>query len=125
MIIKLTSGLLVAIVGIIHLIPVTGVIGVHQLEKLYGVSLNDPNLILLMRHRALLFGLVGGMLVYAAFVPSYQLIAIVIGLVSVVGFLVLAWQAGPLHANIGKVVRIDWVALVLLMVAGGLEIFRP
>jgi hypothetical protein len=76
---KIVTALLV-VVGIIHLIPVSGVLGAERLSALYGVSLNEPNLEILMRHRAVLFGLLGAFLVYAAFNPQ----AFLAGFLSVV-----------------------------------------
>jgi len=31
------------VVGIIHLLPVVGVLGADRLEALYGVNVNEPN----------------------------------------------------------------------------------
>ena len=39
---SVVTGLLV-LVGIIHLLPVSGVLGVKRLAALYGVSLGEPN----------------------------------------------------------------------------------
>ena len=55
---KVATGLLV-LVGIIHLLPVAGVLGVDRLAALYGIALSEPNIEILMRHRAILFGLLG------------------------------------------------------------------
>ena len=61
------------IAGIIHLLPLTGVLCAAQLERLYGLPFGQPDLLILMRHRALLFGLLGGLLVAAAFRPARAL----------------------------------------------------
>ena len=78
------------IVGIIHLLPLAGVLGPDRLQSLYGVALTDPSLILLMRHRAVLFGILGAFIVFSAFHPALQLSALVLGGVSVVSFLTLS-----------------------------------
>ena len=69
-----------------------------------------------MRHRAVLFGLLGAFLVYAAFVPDVRTLAFVAGFVSVVSFLVLARSEGATTAEVGRVVAADWAALACLVV---------
>jgi hypothetical protein len=104
------------VAALIHLLPVSGVLGVDQLSKLYGISIADPNLEILMRHRAILFGLLGVLLAAAAFIPSLQLIAFIAGFVSVGSFLVVAWQVGGYNAQIGRVVVADLVAVICLVI---------
>ncbi len=120
---KVITGLLV-LVGIIHLLPVSGVLGLERLVALYGVPLGDPNLEILMRHRAVLFGLLGLFLVYAAFKPSLQALAIIAGCVSVVSFIVIAWSVGGYNDSVRKVVIADLIAIVAL-VAAPLKAMRP
>jgi len=103
------------VVGIIHLLPVSGVLGAERLMSLYGVSLGEPGLVLLMRHRAILFALLGLFLVFAAFKPALQPLAFAAGFVSVVSFLWLAWPAGSQSAEIRRVFLADVVALVCLV----------
>ena len=104
------------VVGIIHLLPTIGVLGPERLETLYGVTLTDPGLVVLMRHRAILFGLLGSYFVLAAFVPSLQLSALVMALLSVVSFLGLALSSGPVSPAIARIVAVDWVALAAVVV---------
>lgn len=109
------------IVGVIHLLPLSGVLGAERLAALYGLpqsTFDDPNLAILMRHRAVLFGLLGGFLLMAAFRPDWQAIALAMGLVSVLSFLWLAWVEGPHNAQLGRVVTADLVALACLVVGG-------
>ena len=107
---------LLLIVGVIHLLPVAGVLGADRLAALYGLPFDDPSLAVLMRHRAVLFGLLGALLVYAAFVPTARTLAFVGGFVSVVSFLVFARLEGGYNAAVGRVVTADWVALACLVV---------
>lgn len=60
------------IVGVIHLLPLSGVLGAERLGLLYGLQFHEPNLAILMRHRAVLFGLLGAFFIAAAFQPSWQ-----------------------------------------------------
>ena len=111
----LISAMLV-IVGVIHLLPVSGVLSSERLSSLYGISVAEPNLAILMRHRAVLFGLLGLFMLFAAFKPSLQVAAFVAGFVSVVSFLGLALSVGGYNTEIGRVVLADVVALACLVV---------
>ena len=71
---------LLLLVGLINFAPVLGAISAQKMANSYGVDLQDPNLAVLMRHRALLFGIVGGFIIYAAWHPVYQPMAFLFGL---------------------------------------------
>jgi hypothetical protein len=109
-------------VGLVHLLPVVGVTGAKSLDKLYGIQISDANLLVLMRHRAVLFGLIGALLIVAAFVPDIQLAAIAVGLISLLSFILIAQSTRNYNAKIEQVVRIDIVAWVFLAVALGLKL---
>ncbi|MGB7737563.1 MAG: hypothetical protein WBM03_00490 [Steroidobacteraceae bacterium] len=102
--------------GIIHLLPLSGLLGAERLAALYGLDFNEPNLSILMRHRAVLFGLLGAFLVFAAFKPSLQPLAFVAAFVSVLSFLLLAWSSGGYNPQVGRVVTADLVVLVALVI---------
>jgi hypothetical protein len=106
-----------AIAGLIHLLPLPGVLGAERLTALYGVALADPDLILLLRHRAVLFGLLGAFLLFAAMVPRFQVAATALGLASALSFLALAWLGEPYNAAIARVVIADLVAVAALVLA--------
>lgn len=118
----IAASLLVA--AIIHLLPLAGVLGPERLSALYGIAFAESNLVLLMRHRAVLFGLLGVFLAIAAFRPAWRSAAFVAGFVSVVSFLVLAWSGGGYNAAIGRVVIADVVALVCLLIGGGMHLWQ-
>lgn len=103
-------------VAAIHALPVVGILGAGKLAQLYGIAVQDPNLELLLRHRAVLFGLLAALLAYAAFRPELHGLALLAGLLSVVSFLVLAHPARALNSGLVTVVRADWLALALLVV---------
>ena len=110
------------IVGAIHLLPLQGVLGGDRLTALYGVAVNDENLLILMRHRALLFGLLGGFMVWAAFRPALHASALLAGAISVAGFLFLAAQSAERNSEIARVFAVDVVALTLLVIAALLHV---
>lgn len=109
--------------GIIHLMPLVGVLGNERLSSLYGLSFDEPNLSILMRHRAVLLGIFGILFCVAAFRPSIQPIAFVSGLMTVVSFLLLAWLTGGYNEQIWRVFTADVIALVCLLVGGAAYIY--
>ncbi len=113
---KLVSAMLI-VAAIIHLMPLIGSVGADRLNALYGLVFDDPNLRILMRHRAVLFGILGCLLLTAAFFSTIQWTAIIAGLVSVIAFIILAWLEGNNNAEIRRVVMMDWLALACLLVA--------
>ena len=102
------------VVGVIHLIPLAGVLGVGRLNSMYGISVSDPDLSILMRHRAVLFGLLGVFCVYAAIRPPLQIIALTAGAVSVGSFLYLAYTTAGYNEEVRRVFIADLVAAAFL-----------
>lgn len=113
---RIILGLLL-IIAVIHLLPLSGFFGADRLVALYGVDLADPNLEILMRHRAVLFGILGAFFVYAAIKPSLQPIAFVAAFVSILSFFYIAFSVGEFNDAIERVVIADVVASLALIAA--------
>lgn len=111
----LRAGLLVA--AVIHLLPLVGVLGAERLRSLYGIPVEGADLAILLRHRAVLFGLLGAFLALSAFRPGLHGLGLAAGFTSVVTFLVLAWATPGYNAALARVVVADWIALGALCVA--------
>ena len=109
--------IMLLVVGIIHILPLSGVLSAARLFELYGMTFDDPNLEILMRHRAVLFGLLGIFLICSAFMPSLQLPALIAGFLSVVSFLYLSYTVGGYNEQVNRIVIAYKVALVCLVVA--------
>jgi hypothetical protein len=114
---KILIAVMLVIVGVIHLLPLAGVLGAERLSALYGLRIDEPNLVILMRHRAVLFGLLGGYLLYAAFQPAHQRVALTAAWISVATFLYLALAAGGYNAAIARVFWADVIAALCLLIA--------
>lgn len=108
-------GLLIA--AAIHVVPVVGVLSAERLAMLYAIPIESPDLAILMRHRAVLFGIVAGLLIAGAFVRSLRAAAFVVGFTSIVPFLALAYSTGQYGPAIARIVLGDWIALLALVVA--------
>lgn len=108
---------LILVAGLIHLLPLPGVLGAAHLARLYGVAVDDADLLILLRHRALLFAALGVFLIAAAFHPPWRLPACLLGLASALSFIVVALQQGGYNAAIQRVVLADVVAVGCLLAA--------
>lgn len=106
--------LLVLVAAAINMAPVLGAFLPDRMSALYGVNLEDPNLQILMRHRAVLFGVVGGLLLAAVFHPPLRAVGYWVGFSSMLSFVLIAWQVGAYGAAIQRVILADVVGLVAL-----------
>jgi hypothetical protein len=97
---RIITGLML-VVAVLHLLPISGFFGVEQLASLYEIKITDGNLEILMRHRAILFGILGGFLAYAAFTPAIQPIAFLAAFISVASFFFLSFSVGE-YNEIGR-----------------------
>ncbi len=111
----ISAGFVVA--AIIHLIPLSGLRGSDKLSALYGIPFDEPNLVILMRHRAVLFGLLGTYLLFAAFRPAHQVPAFIAGFISILSFFWLTWSGGGHNEKIGRIFTGDVVAFVGLLIS--------
>jgi hypothetical protein len=109
--------LLLASAGLIHLLPLPGVLGAEWLQRLYGVSVDDSDLVLLLRHRAVMFGLLGALLLAAARRPALRAPALLAGIVSTAAFLLLAGDPTALGPALRRVWLADVAALACLALA--------
>lgn len=114
---KILQITLITIAGIIHILPLMGIHGPAALKNLYQLDFEETNLLILMKHRAVLFGLLGFFMVYAAFDPLLQRYAIVGGLISAGSFIAIAKTTGPYSPAIRKIIHGDWVAIFSLLIA--------
>jgi fluoride ion exporter CrcB/FEX len=117
-------GVLISLAGVIHILPVPGVLGGKMLEKLYGIEIRDPSLLILLQHRAVIFGILGTFMIYSSFVPELQKIAIIAGYVSVISFLLIAWSTGGYNGAVSRVVIADLFALTFLIASTAIHFFN-
>lgn len=113
------------VAGVVHLLPLAGVAGSSRLASLYGVSATEPNLAILLRHRAVLFGLLGAFLLYSAFRAELEGIALIAASISLATFVALSLVVGGLNQQIRRVVVVDLFALALVIAAGVVHVLAP
>jgi hypothetical protein len=105
-------------VSFIHLLPAIGMVSATRLTRLYGVAAADATTVLLLRHRAVMFAVLGIGFAASAFVPMLRVPAAVLALVTMLAFVLLAGgdAYGP---AIRRVARVDIVMSVLVVAALG------
>lgn len=114
------ASLLVA--GLIHFLPITGVLGADRLTSMYALPFTDPNLAILMRHRAMMLGLLGGFVLYAVFRPAMRVPAIALGAMSLASIVALAWSTGGYNEPLARVILADSIAVACFLVAAALTV---
>ncbi len=119
---KIVSIILI-IVGIINLLPLIVFFDPSKTVKLYGFPIEGESLIILMRHRGVLLGLVGIALITAAFKSEYILLAIGLALISKFAFNFLTFTSTGYTSEIQRVALIDVGSIVLLLIALGLHFY--
>lgn len=114
--IVLTTGLLIG--AIINLLPLPGALSARGLSRLYGLTITDPDLLIMLRHRSAVFAIIGVLLLAAIFRAELQAAAILAGLASAASFNLIAWQVGGYSRSIRRVFVADMIAIVAVGAAG-------
>lgn len=99
----------------INLAPVLGMLSDAMLNLLYAVPVPSAELSLLLKHRAALFGIVGGFLLTATFLERYRTSAGIAGLASMLSFVALFLLSDVDSSTLRRVMLIDaWVAVIFV-----------
>ena len=114
---KRAISIILVAVGLMNLYPIIGVLSADALTNLYGVTILDNDLLILMRHRAVMLGIIGTFMVIAAFRPDLQSAAIIAGLTSMIAFVGLTLSVGDSGESVNKVMLADVLGSLALFVA--------
>lgn len=112
---KIVIAVVLALVGLINFYPAIGVLSAEQLQSLYGIDFISDDHLLLMRHRAVLFALLGGLVFYSILKPIYRLIACTMALISMLAYMLLAIFSDNLGADLQRVLIADIIATLALI----------
>ena len=108
--------------GVVNFIPSLLTFFPERISNSYGIVLAGADLELLLRHRAVMFGIIGGLMIYSALKKKYYAMAVSVGLISMVSFLILYFLIGGVNQELGKVMQIDAGATLLLII--GFVLFK-
>ncbi|MDP1814204.1 MAG: hypothetical protein Q8K92_07110 [Leadbetterella sp.] len=113
------------IAGLINILPAMLGFLPEKISKSYGIEIPNANYELLLRHRAILFGIIGGLMIYSALVKKHYELSTIAGLVSMVSFIILYFLIGKnINSELKKVMMIDLFATVILCVGFVLFLFK-
>ncbi|MFC4605586.1 hypothetical protein [Rhodococcus kronopolitis] len=113
------AALLLVVVGVVHVLPGVVALSPRRAPAVYGITLDDPDLVLLLRHRAIVLALIGVGLIIGAFTPPVRPVVVGAALISLVSFIGLTVRARPggVNAETRRVAWIDVGAVGLLVIA--------
>jgi heme A synthase len=114
---ELIFRIILFIAGLINLLPALLAFLPDKISKSYGIDIPNSNYELLLRHRAILFGIIGGLMIYSAIVKKHYEITTTAGLISMMSFIILYFLIDKgISSELKKVMMIDVVATVILFV---------
>lgn len=102
------------VASLVNLTPIVGVISDMQLLALYDIEQPAQDVALLMRYRAILFGIVGGLILAAVFKQEWRMLAAVAGLTSMLSFVALVFVLDHSSATLTRLAWIDIGASMIL-----------
>ncbi|WP_373513396.1 hypothetical protein [Persicitalea sp.] len=113
---ELLYRILLVVVGIINILPGILAFLPSKISKSYGIEIPNVNFELLLRHRAAMFGLIGGIMIYSAISKRLYEVSTFIGLFSMGTFIILYFVLGnSVNIELKKVMLFDIVAIVILL----------
>ncbi|WP_280255173.1 hypothetical protein [Nocardia wallacei] len=113
---------LLVVAGLINTVPALGALSVGKAYAACGISPGGSDVAVLLRHRAVLFAIIGIGLVVAAFRPNLRAAAIGANAISFAGFLAVVSAEHPVDSELVRVAIVDLVGLAVL--AGGTILVR-
>lgn len=92
-------------VGLLHTIPAISGLSTAKLAALYQIDSNDHVVLTLLRHRAVLFGLLSAACYYSAWTKTAAIEVSLIALIAMLSFVLIAFTT-PHHSHAIKKVAI-------------------
>lgn len=87
-----------------------------KISKSYGVEVSNVNYQLIIRHRAVFFGIIGGLIIFSAITKKYYEISTIAGLISMMSFIIMYFLIGNINNELSKVMIIDVIATIILLI---------
>jgi len=108
---------LLIVVGLINVAPLAGILSAQRQESVYGIEVGDRNLAVLLRHRAALFGLIGGFVLLSVVESTWRAPALGMALLSMASFLVVVALEGQPNRRLRVIAAVDLVGILAAIAA--------
>lgn len=108
---------LLVVIGMLTVSPSLTAFNPSSITILYGFTLENDAALLLVRHRQIIIGLLGAILIYGAFFGSFRMTAITINVLSKSAFLGLYLTTPTLTPELQRIVYFDVVSIILLLMS--------
>lgn len=107
---------LLFLVGILNLTPAVVFFDTSRTTSLYGISIAEDDLGVIVRHRAILLGLLGAAMIYAAFRKAFVVPVVTAAYIGKLAFLYLIWTTAN-TIELDRVAIFDIGAIIALSIA--------
>lgn len=108
---------ILVVIGVITASPIVTALNPSGISSLYNVAFEDDAVLLLVRHRQAMLGVLGAALVYGAFFDRLRMMVIIAAMVSKLAFIGLCVATPDLTQGIQRVIYFDAVSILLLLIA--------
>ena len=108
--------------GVINFMPSLLAFWSNKISSSYGIDIPNSNDELLLRHRAVMLGIIGGVMIFSAISKKYYSLSVSIGLISMVSFIILYALVGNINPELQKVMKIDIAGILILLI--GYSLYR-
>ncbi|MFI9401885.1 hypothetical protein [Nocardia sp. NPDC052316] len=105
---------LLAAVGVLNIAPALGAVAPQKMFAAYGIAAAGNDLEVVLRHRAVLFAVLGLGLLGSVLRPALRPIVLPANAISLGSFLLLVLAAGPVGPGLTRVAAVDVAALAAL-----------
>lgn len=111
---ELAIRLLLLVLATLQMLPLMAWRGAAALRRLYAVEVEQPDLLILLRHRALLLALPGVLLLWSMPVPTLRVPALALAALSMASFVLLIASTECSNQALRRIAMIDVVGLLLM-----------
>lgn len=116
------ASILLVLVGLLNVTPAVVFFDPSRSLSLYGVELRSDDLGIIVRHRAVLLGLLGAAMIFAAFRREFIVPVVIAALVGKVAFLYLVFTTTSHTGKLGSDAMFDVAAIAVLVIALALSL---